>query len=217
MEESRDPEESALYAYGVIEREDVELTVDGVDGAEVAYTVDHPPLSAVVTDVDTVEPDRTEENTRAHNEVLQEVLEYDGGRAVVPMQFGMAFRNRDVLENLLERAEPAFTTALEEVDGRVELGLKVLTPPDATGDVDEAAVRAAVAERFDDLAVATSRGDRFSDLLVVNRSFLVERDDREAFDRGVGAFQEAHGELLVQYTGPWPPYSFVEIEIGAQQ
>ena len=209
-------EEGALYAYGVIEHESIELQTDGVDGADHVYTVDHPPLSAVVSDVDAVEPEQSEENVRAHNEVLQQILQYDGGRAVVPMQFGMAFRDVTILTNLLEEANQSFTRALNEVDGAVELGLKVLTPPGVTG-VDEAKIQESVAERFDGLARATSRGDQFSDLLVVNRSYLVEHDERDAFNRAVGEFQEAHEDLLVQYTGPWPPYNFVNIEIGVRQ
>lgn len=210
-------EESAVYAYGVIEHESIEFQTDGVDSANRAYTVDHPPLSAVVTDIQTVEPEQSAENTRIHNEVLQQVLQYDGGRTVVPMQFGMAFRDANILENLLEETRPAFTRAIEEVDGKVELGLKVLTPPSRRTIVDRESVRKDVSEWFDDLAVATTSGSMFSDLLVVNRSFLVDRDEREAFDRAVGGFQEEYQNLLVQYTGPWPPYSFVEIEIGAQR
>lgn len=206
---------SALYAYGVIERESIEFEIDGVSGANRAYTVDQPPLSAVVSDIDTVEPEQSDENARAHNEVLQQVLQYDGGRAVVPMQFGMAFRDASILTNLLDETSAAFTRALEEVDGTVELGLKVLAPPGT--EVDRRRIREDVTERFDDLAAAATEGDQFSDLLVANRSFLVERDGREAFDRAVGEFQEAHEDLLVQYTGPWPPYNFVDIEIGARQ
>lgn len=208
-------EGSPIYVYGVIEQEDIEFETDGVNGADTAYTVSHPPVSAVVSDIDTVEPAQSEENVRAHNEVLQDVLHYDGGRTIVPMQFGMAFKDTAMLSNLLEEAGPEFARTLREVDGKVELGLKVITPADV--NVDESAIRAEVADRFDDLAVATERGDQFSDRLVVNRSFLVDRDDQEAFNQAVGGFEEANEDLLVQYTGPWPPYNFVDIQIGAKQ
>lgn len=207
--------ESSLYAYGVIEREGLEFDTSGVNGADTAYTVDHPPLSAVVTDIDTVEPERTEENARAHNEVLQQILQHSEVRAVVPMQFGMAFKNEETLKNLLNESAHAFTQVLEEVEGKVELGLKVLNP--AGEDVDEDTVRNDVEERFDDLATTSTRGDMFSDMLVVNRSFLVEREEQGAFNEAVGEFQEAHDDLLVHYTGPWAPYSFVDIKIGAKQ
>ena len=207
--------DTALYAYGVIEREDIEFDVEGVNGADHAYTVGYQTLSALVTDIDTVEPEQSDENTRAHDEVLQQLLEYDGGRTVVPMQYGMAFKNARTLKSVLREARPAFTRALREVEGNVELGLKVLTEEDA--DVDEEAIREEVTDRFDDRANSVTSDDLFSDRLIVNRSFLVEREDREAFNRAVGEFEDDHDELLVQYTGPWAPYNFVDIEIGAKQ
>ncbi len=208
-------EGNPLYVYGVVEEGDIEFHVDGVGDAESVFTVDHPPLSAVVSDIDTVELEQSEANMRAHNDVLQEILQHDGGETVVPMQFGMAFKNRKALESLLAEASTTFTQALHEVEDRVELGLKILAPAD--GNVDGAAIRKDVANRLDDIAAATDRGDLFSDRLVVNRSFLIDRDDQEAFNEAVGEFEEEHEELLVQYTGPWPPYNFVDIHIGATQ
>jgi len=203
-----------VYAYGILEQEDIAFEIDGVNGADRAYTVDSSSLSAVVTDIETVDPEQSEDNVRAHNEVLQQILQYDGGRTVVPMQFGMAFKNTQHLQTLLEDARLAFTQALEEVDGKVELGLKVLAP---TGQLDNEQIQTEIDERFTELAAATTTGDSFSDRLIANRSFLVDRDNRESFNRAVGEFQEAHEDVLVQYTGPWPPYSFVDIEIGAIQ
>ena len=259
---------SALYAYGVVEQEDIEFETSGVDGAERAYTVDYRTLSALVTDLDTLEPEQTDENARAHDEVLQQLLEYDGGRTVVPMRFGMAFKDEGTLKNVLRETRPAFRRALRDLDGTIELGLKVLTAEDADaemaadplddatqvgseresstgteattdggGDPDAAgregegpdaagregggpdaeAIREEVAERFDSLAKSTTDGELFSDRLLVNRSFLVDRADREAFDEAVGEFQDEHDDLLVQYTGPWAPYNFVDIEVGAQR
>lgn len=208
-------EGSPLYVYGVVEQEDIEFETEGVNGADRIYTVDSPPVSAVVSDIDTVEPERSEGNIRTHNEALQDVLNYDGGRTVVPMQFGMAFKDTATLKNVLQEGTPIFTQTLQEIENKVELGLKVITSSNA--EVNGAAIRKDTAERFEELATATERGERFSDRLVLNRSFLVDRDRQEAFNEAVGEFQEKNEELLVHYTGPWPPYNFVDIHIGAQQ
>lgn len=205
----------ALYAYGVVDGEPVEFETEGVDGADRVYSVGYRDLFAVVTDVDTIEPERTDENVRAHDEVLRQLLEADGGRTVVPMQFGMAFRAERTLRNLLRETRPAFERALREVEDAVELGLKVVT--DADADVDEEAVREELTDRVEELAASSTDDDLFSDRLVANRSFLVEREDRNAFDRAVGEFEADHDDLLVQYTGPWPPYNFVNIQIGAKR
>lgn len=208
-------EGSPLYVYGVIEREDLAFETTGVAGADRVYTVDQSDVSAVVSDIDTVEPDQSDENVRAHNDVLQETLEHGGGRTVVPMQFGMAFKDEATLTNLLKGAKATFTRALDEVEGKVELGLKVITGDGA--DVDAMEIQQEAAERFDPIAAATERGGQFSDRLVLNRSYLIERADQEAFNEAVGQFEEDYPDLLVQYTGPWPPYNFVDIQIGAKQ
>ncbi|ADJ15736.1 GvpL/GvpF family gas vesicle protein [Halalkalicoccus jeotgali] len=207
--------DDALYVYGVIENEDLDLDIEGVNGAERAYTVSYQSLAAVVSDIDTVEPERSDENVQCHDEVLQTILEHDGGRTVVPMSFGMGFKNKRTLKNVLRNARPVFSRTLREIDGMVELGLKVLTDEDADVDTDE--IVAEVEERFDRISVNVVENQLFSDRLVINRSYLVERADREAFNEAVGEFEDDHDELLVQYTGPWAPYNFVDIEITAQR
>lgn len=204
----------SLYAYGVIEQEELELEIEGVEGAERAYTVDCDSISVLVSDIDTVEVERTDENVRAHAAVLQDLLQHDGGRTIVPMGFGMAFKDESTLENLFRQTQSTFVQALDELEGTVELGLKVVVEGD--GNVDRAAIEEDVASRFDELAVDATENDQFSDRLVVNRSFLVERDNQDAFNSAVAAFEADHEDLLVEYSGPWPPYNFVEIKIGAQ-
>ena len=201
----------ALYTYGVIEREDAEFDVNGVEGVDRAYTVDYRTLSAIVSEIGTVEPEETDENSRAHDDVLQTVIEE---RTVVPMRFGMAFKNEATLKSVLRGARPAFTRALREVDGALELGLKLVEREEAT--VDREAVREDVADRLDHRARSVVENDLFSDRLVLNRSYLVDRSARERFDDAVAGVEEDYDDLIVQYTGPWAPYNFVDIEIGGQ-
>lgn len=206
---------SNLYVYGVIEKdEDLELDVDGVGGAETVSTVTHRSLSAVVSDIDTTDPERTDEAVTRHNDVLQAVLEDDGGRTVVPMSFGMAFADERTLKGVLRGARRAFRKALNDIDGTVELGLKLVATGD--GDVDGEAIRKDVADRLGEIAIDSTEDDLFSDKLVLNRSYLVDRDDRAAFDAAVDDLEADYEELTVQYTGPWAPYNFVDIHIGAE-
>ena len=207
--------QSHLYAYGVVNDEgDLDLAVDGVEEADRAYLVSHGPLAAVVTDIDTMDPERSDENVRAHDDVLQSVL-MEGEQTVVPMQFGMTFKNGRALKSVLRGGRRAFTKALREIDGTVEVGVKLVVEEDA--GVDEA-VGEEVLERLREVSIDDADNGLFSDRLVFNRSFLVEREKREAFDEAVGGIDEEYGdEFTVQYTGPWAPYSFVDIEIGAKR
>ena len=204
-----------LYAYGVVESEEFELDVEGVAGATSAYTVSHGPFAAVVTDIDTMDPDLSDENARAHDDVLQTVLVADGGRTVVPMQFGSVFKNSRTLKNVLRGGRRAFTKSLREIDGLAEFGVKLIVDEDTS--VDAAEIRTDAGEQFAAASVQESENDLFSERLIMNRSYLVERDERTAFNEAVDTVTDDYGDVLaVQYTGPWPPYNFVDIEIGAQ-
>ncbi|WP_436344289.1 GvpL/GvpF family gas vesicle protein [Natronorubrum sp. FCH18a] len=203
------------YVYGVMDDDPVEFETDAVGGAERVYTVSHRRLNAVVSDIDTTDPEETDEDAQRHDDVLREIMERDGGRAIVPMQFGMAFESDRALKNVLRGARPAFRRALNDVEDRVELGLKVVREEDA--DVDDDAVEEAVADELESIAAQSVPNDLFSDRLVLNRSYLVEREDREAFDDAVAELEEQYDDLMFRYTGPFAPYSFVDVKIGAQQ
>jgi len=205
---------SNRYTYGIIEQAPLDLDVTGVDGAPIE-TVDYRSLSAVISEIETIEPERTDENATAHDEVLRAVLQSDGGRTVVPMRFGMLFKTENALKNILRNGRVAFRRSLNDLDGMVELGVKLVTKDEAT--VDRPAVVEDVATRLREVADTEAGNDLYSDRLVFNRSYLVERDDQTAFDDAVAEIRETYGDdLHVQYNGPWAPYNFVDIEIGAE-
>jgi hypothetical protein len=203
-----------LYAYGVTQDAgDLALDETGVDGADDIYTVSHGPLAAVVSAIDEQDPDRSDENVRAHDDVLRALL-VDAERTVVPMQFGMVFDGKRPLKNILRSGRPTFSRSLNDIEGTYELGVKVVVDEDA--QVDREAVEADVDERLSAASVGTVENDLFSDRLVVNRSYLVERDERETFDEAVTELDEEYESLTFQYTGPWAPYNFVDIAIEAR-
>lgn len=204
-----------LYTYGIIEEEELTLDVDGVSSAERVYTVDYKGLSAVVSDIDTTDPERTDDAVEAHNDVLQHVLEYDGGRTVVPMSFGMAFKNGRTLKGVLRGARRAMRSTLNDIEGTVELGVKILGSGEDEPSAD--AAQADVTGQLSEMSINETENDLFSDRLIVNKSYLVDREHRGEFDAVIDEIQSTYDHVTVQYTGPWPPYNFVDIHIGADQ
>lgn len=206
--------EHHLYTYGVVDDDDFELAIEGVDGGTPIRTVSYRSLTAVVSDIDTLEPERSDENVRRHDDVLREVIEAGDGRTVVPMQFGMVFKSGRTLKSVLRSGRRAFRKALFDVDGMVELGVKIVVDEGETLDDD------VVDDIADRLAAAAERdveNDLFSDRLRMNRSYLVAYDDQEAFSSAVQDVRDDYDDLTVQYSGPWAPYNFVDIQIGAAQ
>lgn len=201
-----------VYAYGVLEQQDLSLSVDGVEGATDLYTIDYKGLSVAVTDVDTTDVERTDENVQAHDDVLQAILTHDGGRTIVPMGFGMAFKNARTLKGVVRGARRAFRNALNDIEDTVELGVKLVSTGDGDpGDLD------AIRDALSAVAINETDDDLFSDRLLLNRSYLVAREDRDAFGDVIDDIEADHGDtVLVKYTGPFAPYSFVDIQIGAE-
>ncbi|MGM0386982.1 MAG: GvpL/GvpF family gas vesicle protein [Natrinema limicola] len=202
------------YVYGIVDGDTVEFETEAVAGAERVYTISHRRLGAVVSDIDTTDPEETDEDAQRHDDVLREIMNYDSGTTVVPMQFGMAFESDRELKNVLRGARPAFRRAMTDIEGRFELGLKLVREDDA--DIDREAIEGDVADRLEPVAAQSVENDLFSDRLVLNRSYLVDRDEREAFDDAVADFEDDRDDLMVRYTGPFAPYSFVDVKIGAQ-
>jgi len=203
-----------IYVYGVLEQPPAPgLEVEGVHGRPVE-TVDCAGLTVVVSPIDTTEPEHSDEAVHAHNDVLQHVL--DRGETVVPMRFGMAFRDDETLENVVTAADEALREALSALEGTVELGVKVIAPDADAAESEPLPDDAADAvDRLSALSVREAANDLFSDRLVLNTAYLVEREDRASFDEAVDDLKAAlDEEWLVQYTGPWPPYNFVDIRIG---
>ena len=68
------------------------------------------------------------------------------------------------------------------------------------------------------LSVATRSNKVIGENMILNAAFLVERSHEQDFDEAVRALSRRHSELLVfKYTGPWPPYNFVNIKLKLER
>ena len=54
--------------------------------------------------------------------------------------------------------------------------------------------------------------------MILNAAFLVERTQERAFDDKVKEVEPSlRGLLTFKYTGPWPPYNFVNIKLKLEK
>jgi hypothetical protein len=77
-----------------------------------------------------------------------------------------------------------------------------------------------VAEIFDglrDVAVAARSNKPIGDRMILNAAFLVSRAEEPAFDARVKALGARYDKLTFKYTGPWPPYNFVNIRLKLER
>jgi hypothetical protein len=77
-----------------------------------------------------------------------------------------------------------------------------------------------VAEIFDllrDVCVASRANKPIGDKMIMNAAFLVTRDREPAFDARVKEIGSRYDNLTFRYTGPWPPYNFVNIRLKLER
>jgi hypothetical protein len=93
------------------------------------------------------------------------------------------------------------------------------------GRVVESALQAKadsyVAEIYEGLrntAVASRSNKPIGDRMIMNAAFLVERDKTRAFDEQISEIAKRYeNKLSFLYTGPWPPYNFVNIRLKLER
>jgi hypothetical protein len=68
-----------------------------------------------------------------------------------------------------------------------------------------------------DVAVASRVNKPIGDKMILNAAFLVPREREEEFDAKVKQIGAAHEHLTFKYTGPWPPYNFVNIRLKLER
>jgi hypothetical protein len=67
--------------------------------------------------------------------------------------------------------------------------------------------------RLRDVSVASRANKPIGDKMIMNAAFLVSRDQESAFDVRVKELGAEFDRLTFRYTGPWPPYNFVNIRL----
>jgi hypothetical protein len=68
-----------------------------------------------------------------------------------------------------------------------------------------------------DVAVAARANKPIGDKMILNAAFLVARDREGDFDAKVKAIDAKYANLKFKYTGPWPPYNFVNIRLKLER
>jgi hypothetical protein len=68
-----------------------------------------------------------------------------------------------------------------------------------------------------DVSVASRSNKPIGDRMIMNAAFLVARDAEAAFDLRVKDVGQRFDKLTFKYTGPWPPYNFVNIRLKLER
>ena len=76
---------------------------------------------------------------------------------------------------------------------------------------------AEILEQLRDVSVASRINKPIGDKMIMNAAFLISRDEEAAFDAKVKTIASKLDKLTFKYTGPWPPYNFVNIRLKLER
>ncbi len=201
--------QKGLYVYCIIKQQDADFGPIGFGGSDV-YTMDYKDFSPVVSTAELKEYGVDEKDVEVHRRVVRRILEEHD---VLPVAYGMVFKGRKNLVVAMSAGYAAMKKAWHVIEGKVELGVKVIRPKGFEINGQEEEIKRYMTENLVAISADFKNLNLFSDRLLLNTAFLVERSKIDDFSERVGALGEAHKDLKINYSGPWPPYNFVDIHI----
>ncbi|WP_329054509.1 GvpL/GvpF family gas vesicle protein [Amycolatopsis sp. NBC_01488] len=190
--------------------------------------------------IDTLDPvDGTlAELAREHDAVVRAVFRHE---PVLPLRFGTVLDGEDAARRLLEAAYDQARDCLDEVAGHREWGVRVRHAEPTTARPDAAGLtgtqylvrrrerlKAIQRGREDVVKVASGlatalRGHAADSMerarphgVLANTAYLVAKGQEAAFHAEFEWFARElrQAGATVETSGPWPPYSFTDVELG---
>jgi len=167
---------------------------------------------------------RTEDDIRAFlggtYEALVEVLQKMEGK----IEFGLKVNwDKDNVIRELEHENDEVRRLKEEIStatsgstyfARMQLGRVVESALQSRAD----GYVAEIYETLRNAAVASRSNKPIGDKMIMNAAFLVDREKTKAFDDQISDIARKYeNKLSFLYTGPWPPYNFVNIRLRLER
>ena len=176
-----------------------------------------------------------------YQQVNSWLLEQTRSSGTLPLRFGLTASNRQEVEGVLERVYIQLRTYLDRLKGKVELVVQaswdlqnilqgiardqpelLSADPLQTGKMlfEAAEIKRkkfveAIQDKLSPFATDFSEGQHKAEAMIVNRSFLVAREEELLFDEAMNSLgNQYEGILSFRYIGPLPAYSFVNIELN---
>src|SRR5690349_19407117 len=153
-------------------------------------------------------------------EALSDVLQKMEGK----IEFGLKVNwDKDQVIKEIESENEEIRRLKEEIQSntststyfsRMQLGRVVESALQAKAD----AYLTEIYEALREAAIASRSNKPIGDKMIMNAAFLVERDKTKAFDDQISEIAKKYeNKLSFLYTGPWPPYNFVNIRLKLER
>lgn len=211
IEEAQDQKEQEeyIYVYGITNNGNIKLNIKGLKNKPIEK-IDFRDIFVLTSLYPTLHPMLEEDEAMQHADILKKISKKT---TVIPMSFGTIFKDQEILEIVLSKSYQAVKNTLVSIDNKIELGVKVIKNQLECADDS---IASKILKSLDELSIKSIKGDNFSDRLLLNHSFLVEKNKFSKFSSQIAKLEKERKDLKFIYTGPWPPYSFVNIKIAGE-
>lgn len=176
-----------------------------------------------------VAPTAVAENVVQYEQAIERLMTHV---TLLPVRFGTCFNSEERAQDVLNQSGARLAEGLEAVRGKVEMGVRILNPEQTTRSSGTSFVRgtdymrARLAERRQGdereqqhlriaqeiLRPSMQHWHNYLQSAVRNGiasfSFLIPKNDVEAFRSTIRAAMTIDSELRLLCTGPWPAYHF---------
>ena len=138
------------------------------------------------------------------------------------LEFGLkVLWDRDVIIQEIEREDEDIQRLKKEISSqkgstyfaRMQYGRLV----DAALQARSERRVADIFEQLRHVSVASRANKPIGDKMIMNAAFLVARSQEGAFDAKVKKVGSQYENMTFKYTGPWPPYNFVNIRLKLER
>lgn len=117
--------QNGVYVFGAIRDQEINLgTIDFEGQTRPIYKILYHDAAMIAIDVPMKIYHPTKQNLFMHQEVISRVMQQTD--AVIPISFGNIFNTEDDVKKLTESIYPQFETIFNKIEGKIELGLKVI-------------------------------------------------------------------------------------------
>ena len=218
-----------LYVYGIIRFKDLRLQKSKTSKSNKAelkeyslgsdlnglrekpiIIIPYEDIGVLVSKYPFLNPILNEKEAMEHADILKKIAKKT---TIIPMAFGNVFNDEKVLELVLKKSYNVIKESLEKIENKIELGVKVIKNNEDNMITNEDKITAEILNSLNNLSVKGVQGENFSERLLLNHSFLVEKNNFSKFSNAIAKSEKKYKQFKFIYTGPWPPYSFVNIHI----
>ncbi len=224
--------------YGIMKDPAVDGTsMTGMKSRAVSFVAGHG-LCAAASELDVAEGAPPVSELLTYSKVVEDLHRL---QPVVPMRYGCFLNGMESIRKILGERQRQYHALLEELDGRVEMGIRILLPEERADPRQEeqpADGRNYLLQRKTHYRMR-ERASRQQEILVedclqafaglygrhrtetavkngtviLSLYFLVLRIHVARFQEAFGKLT-ANGKALSLLSGPWPPYNFVTTDLG---